>query len=132
LLKRFSIDCIGKQPTLEDIRSEKAEKFKELSGKKNTYEYNLWFLKYVPGDLDTKKDDVVDEKDGQKNGQRDGQKDGQKDDQKDGQKDGQKNGQKDGQKDGQKVNKKRKQKQTRKRTFLDVLFKKKKYTKRRN
>jgi len=125
LLKRFSIDCIGKQPTLEDIRSEKAEKFKELSGKKNTYEYNLWFLKYVPGDLDTKKDDVDDEKDGQKNGQKDGQKNGQKD--------GQKNGQKDGQKNGQKVNKKRKQKtKTRKRTFLDVLFKKKLYTKRQN
>lgn len=49
LLKRFSIDCYGKQLTLEDIRSEKAEKYKELSGKRGSTEYNMWFLKYEPG-----------------------------------------------------------------------------------
>jgi hypothetical protein len=48
LLKRFSINCYGKQLTLEDIRSEKAEKFKELSNKRNTKEYEMWFLKYEP------------------------------------------------------------------------------------
>jgi hypothetical protein len=48
LLKRFSIQCYGKQPILEDIRAEKAEKFKELANKKNTPEYEMWFLKYSP------------------------------------------------------------------------------------
>jgi hypothetical protein len=50
LLKRFSIDCYGKQKTLEDIRTEKAEKFKELNTKKGTAEYDEWFLKYNPND----------------------------------------------------------------------------------
>jgi hypothetical protein len=50
LLKRFSIDCYGKQKTLEDIRTTKAEKFKELISKKNTSEYDEWFLKYNPND----------------------------------------------------------------------------------
>jgi hypothetical protein len=48
LLKRFSLECYGKQPTLETIRAEKAEKFKELSGKKGTREYEEWFLRYNP------------------------------------------------------------------------------------
>jgi hypothetical protein len=48
LLKRFSLDCFGKQHTLEDSRSEKAAKYKELSGKHGTKEYEMWFLKYVP------------------------------------------------------------------------------------
>lgn len=50
ILKRFSSTCIGEQETLEDIRIKKAEKFKEL--KKNTREYESWFLKYVPGNRD--------------------------------------------------------------------------------
>jgi hypothetical protein len=49
LLKRFSLECYGKQPTLETIRAEKAEKFKELSGKRGTSEFEEWFLKYTPG-----------------------------------------------------------------------------------
>jgi len=48
LLKRFSIDCYGKQMTLEGMRAEKAEKYKELQHDKNSKEYELWFLKYVP------------------------------------------------------------------------------------
>jgi hypothetical protein len=48
LLKRFSISCYGKQPTMEDMRGEKAEKFKELMGKRGTAEYDMWFLKYNP------------------------------------------------------------------------------------
>ena len=48
LLKRFSIECYGKQQMLEDIRTQKAEKFKELIGKKGTPEYDEWFLKYNP------------------------------------------------------------------------------------
>lgn len=49
LLKRFSLNCYGKQPTLETIRAEKAEKFKELNGKRDTRDYEMWFLKYNPG-----------------------------------------------------------------------------------
>jgi len=48
LLKRFSINCYGKQKTLEDMRSEKAEMFRKLKGKKETAEYNEYFFKYVP------------------------------------------------------------------------------------
>jgi hypothetical protein len=46
ILKRFSIECYGKQPILEEIRAEKSEKFKEL--KPGTKEYESWFLKYIP------------------------------------------------------------------------------------
>jgi hypothetical protein len=49
LLKRFTINCYGKQLTLEDMRSEKAEKHKELSDKHGSKEYEMWFLKYEPG-----------------------------------------------------------------------------------
>ena len=59
LLKRFSIDCYGKQKTLEDIRTEKAEKFKELITKIGTNEYDEWFLKYNPND---KRKNVIVEK----------------------------------------------------------------------
>jgi hypothetical protein len=48
LLKRFSIDCYGKQPTLESIRAEKSEMFTKLIEKKGTPEYERWFLKYNP------------------------------------------------------------------------------------
>jgi hypothetical protein len=48
LLKRFSLKCIGKQSTLEQIRSDKADKYKELKDKKDTPEYDEWFLKYNP------------------------------------------------------------------------------------
>jgi hypothetical protein len=48
LLKRFSIACYGKQPTLESTRAEKAEKYKELKGGKDKHQYEMWFLKYIP------------------------------------------------------------------------------------
>jgi hypothetical protein len=61
LLKRFSLNCYGKQPTLETIRAEKAEKFKELNGKRGTRDYEMWFLKYNPGSTtnDLKKNKTV-------------------------------------------------------------------------
>ena len=46
ILKRYSTDCYGKQPTLETMRSEKAEKYTELN--RGSKEYEMWFLKYVP------------------------------------------------------------------------------------
>jgi hypothetical protein len=49
LLKRFSIKCYGKQATLETMRAEKADKFKELASKRNGPEWNEWFFKYAPG-----------------------------------------------------------------------------------
>jgi hypothetical protein len=60
LLKRFTIQCYGKQETIELIRAEKTAKFKELIGKKGTYEYDMWFLKYNPGsERDSKEHRVV-------------------------------------------------------------------------
>ena len=48
VLKRFSLQCIGKQTTLEDMRTEKNKKFIELAMKKGDPEYDAWFLKYNP------------------------------------------------------------------------------------
>ena len=51
LLRRFSINCYGKQKTLEDIRSYKSKKFKEFQEKgikKGSLEYQKHFLRYVP------------------------------------------------------------------------------------
>jgi hypothetical protein len=50
LLKRFSIGCYGHQETVEEMRAEKAAKFKELKEKRGTLEYEEWFLTYRPGD----------------------------------------------------------------------------------
>jgi hypothetical protein len=46
LLKRFSINCYGKQQTIQDLKREKASKFNELQNKKGTLEYDEWFLNY--------------------------------------------------------------------------------------
>jgi hypothetical protein len=64
LLRRFSIKCIGHQETIEEMREEKAEKFKELKNNKNTLEYEEWFLRYRPAD---KKEEKLEEKLKQKN-----------------------------------------------------------------
>lgn len=48
LLKRFNMDCYGKQLTIEQIRAEKVKKFQELKNNRNSEEYNMWFLKYNP------------------------------------------------------------------------------------
>jgi hypothetical protein len=41
------------------MRAEKSEKFKELKDKRNTKEYEMWFLKYVPGDKKKSKEKSV-------------------------------------------------------------------------
>jgi hypothetical protein len=51
VLKRFSTVCYGKQPTLESMRAEKTAKYAELAGKKGTPEYEMWFMKYSPGEM---------------------------------------------------------------------------------
>ena len=48
VLKRFSLDCYGKQQTLEDIRAEKSNAFERLRGKRGTKEYDQHFLRYTP------------------------------------------------------------------------------------
>lgn len=55
VLKRFSINCYGNQATLESIRSLKSEKHKELKNKRNTREYEAWFLRHVPFELEKNK-----------------------------------------------------------------------------
>ena len=54
VLRRFSINCYGNQTTLESMRDEKAGKFKILKDKKNTKEYDEWFLRYIPSENKTK------------------------------------------------------------------------------
>jgi hypothetical protein len=46
VLKRFSMNCIGKQNSQIDLRMEKAHKFHELT--RGTPEYEKWFMKYTP------------------------------------------------------------------------------------
>jgi uncharacterized ParB-like nuclease family protein len=51
VLKRFSANCYGEQPTLATIRAEKSEKFKEFKEKgvkRGSPEWNEWFFKYSP------------------------------------------------------------------------------------
>ena len=50
LLRRFSINCYGKQKTIEDIRGEKAAKYKELKTQKNNIEFEKYFLRYIPAE----------------------------------------------------------------------------------
>lgn len=47
-LKRFNIKCYGTQATKESIRAEKSDKYEELKDKRETKEYELWFLNYKP------------------------------------------------------------------------------------
>ena len=54
LLKRFSLSCYGKQETLESMRAEKTEKFMELKDKRDSPEYESWFLRYVPRENDAR------------------------------------------------------------------------------
>ena len=46
LLKRFTINCIGKQETFESLRLKKSNLYNKL--KKGTKEWDFYFLKYIP------------------------------------------------------------------------------------
>ena len=48
LLKRFTIDCYGEQMTMEKMRAEKSDKYKELKKSKGEKEYEWYFLRYIP------------------------------------------------------------------------------------
>jgi hypothetical protein len=52
LLKRFSIDCIGKQQTLEEIKEEKSRMYEKLRKDKNNPLYKKYFFRYKPIDPD--------------------------------------------------------------------------------
>jgi len=54
LLKRFSIICYGHQDSIEEMRAQKAKKFKELQAKKGTRDYEEWFLNYKPETMKNK------------------------------------------------------------------------------
>ena len=51
------MQCIGKQPTLEEMRAEKAEKFKELKSNVTAESLKGGFLRYVPLQLDESRED---------------------------------------------------------------------------
>ena len=53
ILKRFSMNCYGQQQTINKLREEKAEKYRQLKNKRGTAEYDEWFLKYNPGNMPT-------------------------------------------------------------------------------
>lgn len=48
LLKRFTISCYGHQETIEEIKQNKAAKYKELKKHDTNKEYDKWFLNYNP------------------------------------------------------------------------------------
>jgi hypothetical protein len=62
LLRRFSITCYGHQNTVEDMRAEKSEKYKELKSKGNKLEFEEWFLNYKPDDINKKSENLEIEK----------------------------------------------------------------------
>uniref|UniRef100_A0A6C0H7M3 Poly(A) polymerase catalytic subunit domain-containing protein n=1 Tax=viral metagenome TaxID=1070528 RepID=A0A6C0H7M3_9ZZZZ len=55
VLKRFIFSCIGKPHTKEEIQKIKMEKYNELKNKKDTKEYEEWFLNYRPFEEKNKK-----------------------------------------------------------------------------
>ena len=55
LLQRFVLDCKGKQETMTDMHILKLQKYEELKGQPNSFEYLKWFLRYNPGVLATRK-----------------------------------------------------------------------------
>ena len=48
LLKRFKLDCLGHQKDLGEMRAEKSEMFLALKDKRNSKEFDEWFLRYIP------------------------------------------------------------------------------------
>jgi hypothetical protein len=51
LLKRFSINCYGHQESVEEMRANKAAKYKQLKQKGDKEEMEEWFLNYKPDDI---------------------------------------------------------------------------------
>jgi hypothetical protein len=51
LLKRFSITCYGHQESVEEMKAEKAKKYKELKKGNDKKLFEEWFLNYKPDDI---------------------------------------------------------------------------------
>jgi hypothetical protein len=56
LLKRFSITCYGHQESVEEMKAEKAAKYKEFKKSNNKKMFEEWFLNYKPDDIKTEKE----------------------------------------------------------------------------
>jgi hypothetical protein len=56
LLKRFSITCYGHQESVEEMKAEKAAKYKEFKKNKDDKSFEEWFLNYRPDDIKSQKD----------------------------------------------------------------------------
>jgi hypothetical protein len=48
LLQRFTVRCLGNQETRQEIRAEKATMYERLKNRKESREFDKWFLNYVP------------------------------------------------------------------------------------
>lgn len=59
LLKRFQTKCDGTQATRESMKKDKSDAFQKLKDKKNSREYEIWFLNYRPDFLYTKKNNSI-------------------------------------------------------------------------
>jgi hypothetical protein len=55
LLKRFSITCYGHQESVEEMKAEKALKYKELKKNNNKKIFDEWFLNYKPDNIESQK-----------------------------------------------------------------------------
>jgi hypothetical protein len=55
LLKRFSITCYGHQESIEEMKAEKAAKYKEFKEGNDKKQFEEWFLNYKPDDIKTDK-----------------------------------------------------------------------------
>lgn len=51
LLRRFTITCYGHQESIEEIRANKALKYKELKNKSDSEEFDKLFLNYKPDEI---------------------------------------------------------------------------------
>ena len=60
ILKRFSITCMGKQLSREELREEKSKMFNKLkTSNKDSKEYEEWFLNYRPDKISVAAASVV-------------------------------------------------------------------------
>jgi hypothetical protein len=57
LLKRFSITCYGHQESIEEMKAEKAAKYKEFKKSNNKKMFEEWFLNYKPDEMNGEKAD---------------------------------------------------------------------------
>jgi len=65
VLRRFSIDCYGKQETYESIRARKKIMFERLKHDRYSKEWDEYFLRYIPEQENEKKEEKKKEKEKQ-------------------------------------------------------------------